>query len=302
MSWIVVALAAAAVSGVVNMVDKTVLYRYARHPRTLPLMIGIIQMAIGAVLLVALPVPEDATRASVGWALASGALFGLATQFLFRVLFTEEVSRSIPIFQTFPIFTAIIATLFLDERLAPLQWLAIIATVFGAVLLSLRIDSEYRRLFLHRSFLLLMIGSLVAALSFIAGKVAVDTLPVLYAHGLRIVGVAGVFIAFNARPAPVREVARMVRTRSPALGFVGLNEVVLVNAALLLTLLALSLGSASPVTTLLATRSLFVFLYSTGLALVWHGFLGEETAGGAVVVKAASTAVIVAGVVGVSLL
>ena len=51
MSWIYLTLLASAVSAVVSIFDKTIIYRYATTPKTLPLLIGFTQTSIGVVLL-----------------------------------------------------------------------------------------------------------------------------------------------------------------------------------------------------------------------------------------------------------
>ena len=105
----------------------------------------------------------------------------------------------IPVYQTFPIFAAFMAALFLDERLAPLQWAAVVVTVAGAVLLSVQRDEIHRRLFLHRSFLIVMLGSVVAASAFIVGSIALEELPVINTHALRNLGLSGVLLAVSLR-------------------------------------------------------------------------------------------------------
>ncbi len=301
MSWIAIALVAAAVSAVVNIFDKTVIHRYASSPLTLPLLIGIAQTTVGLTVLAFVRTPPEATAQAVGWAVGSGVLFGLGGQLLIRTLFTQEVSRTIPVYQTFPVFAALIAVVFLDEVVTPLQWLGISATVAGAVALFVRTEAGYRTLFLHRAFVVLMVASLLTGAAHVTGKAAVDELPILYTHGLRMLALGLVFLAFNLRAAPLREVAGFVRGRSPALLFVGTNEFLTANVSLLLTLWALSLGPVSLVSALVGTRALYVVLYSTGLALVWKGALGEETSPRALAVKVGSTALIVAGVAGIAL-
>ncbi len=304
MSWVWIALGGSAVGALVSIFDKTVIYRYAATARTLPLLIGIAQTVVGVVLMtvmVALGVPDTATVGLVLWALASGVLFGIGGQFLMHVLFAEEVSRTIPVFQSAPIFTAVFAFFFLGENLGPVEWLAILAVVGGAVSLSLRIDSVDRRLFLHRSFMLLMVGSALHGGAHIMGKVAVDEMPVLFTHALRSLSLGAVFLLFNLRPGPWRDVSNFVRERSPALRFVAMNELIIATAGLLLLLWALSLGPAALVTALSGTRAFFLVAYSTALALVWKGALGEVTTRGAIVTKMASTALIVSGTAAIAL-
>ena len=301
MSWVVIALLGAAVSALVSIFDKTVIYRYAKTPLTLPLLIGFAQVTVGAVLLAIVRLPDALTLTPVLLALASGALYGLSGQFLMRVLFSREVSRTIPVFQTYPIFTAIFAFLFFGEQIGLIGWLAILTVVAGGMLMSYRVGTSYRSLILDPSFLLLMAGSVIQGSTHVLGKAAVDELPLLFTHALRSLSLGGVFLLFNLRPEPFRNVVELFRTRSPALRFVAANELLIGNAGLFLLLWALSLGPASLVTALSATRAFFLVTYSTSLALIWRGALGEVTTRGAIAAKAGSTALIVGGVTAITL-
>ncbi len=300
MSWITIALLSASVSALVSIFDKTVIYRYARSPLTLPLLIGIAQTSVGLMVLAAAGMPDEATVRLVAWALLSGVLFGLSGQILMRVLYFQEVSRTIPVTQTAPIFAALFALTFLGESISALQWTGIVATVVGAALLSLRMEDGHETIVLHRSFYFLIFGAMIMAAANVTGKIAVDELPLFFTHGLRMSALGSVFLLFNARPEPWRDVRGYFADRSPALLFVGTNEFVIANAGLLLMLWALAQGQVSLVTALIGTRALFVVLYSTGLALVWKGALGEKTSAGVIAVKAGSTALIVAGVAGIA--
>ena len=301
MSWIVIALISAAVTALVSISDKTVIYRYARSPLTLPLLIGMAQTTVGLVVLAAVRIPSGATWEASGSAIASGALFGLSGVLGQRVLFTQEVSRTIPVVQSAPIFAALLALVVLDESISALQWLGIIATVMGSALLSLRITAGIGSIFLHRSFYLLMLSAFFFGAANVVGKMALDELPILYTHGLRMLALGLVFLAFTARSAPWADVRSYFSRRSPALLFVSTNEFITANVGLLLLLWALSVGPASLVTPLLGTRALFVVMYSTGLAIIWRGALGEQTSPGIVATKVLSTVLIVAGVVAIAL-
>ena len=302
MSWVVLALAGAAVSGIVSIFDKTVIYRYATTPHTLPLLIGIAQTFVGVVVLAAVRVPAEATWEPVLWALLSGAVFGLSAQFLIRVLYWNEVSRTIPIFQSYPIFTAIYAFFFLGEDLGLVEWLAVAVVVAGAVLISFRPGStSLRSILLDKAFVLLMIGSAIHGSAHVFGKVAVDELPVLFTHALRSFGLGAVFLVFNLRSGSVDDIRTFVRTRSPALRFVAMNELIIATVGLLLLLWALALGPAALVTALSGARAFFLVVYSTALALIWKGALGEVTTPGVIAVKLVSTTLIVAGVAAIAM-
>lgn len=301
MSWIVIALASAAVTAMVSISDKTVIYRYARSPLTLPLLIGMAQTTVGIITLGLTRIPPGATLEASGYAVLSGAFFGLSGILSQRVLFTEEVSRTIPVTQSSPVFAALLALAILNESISSLQWLGIAATVVGSTLLSLRITAGVGSIFLHRSFFLLMLSAFLFGAANVVGKLALDELPVLYTHGLRMLALGFVFVVITFRSSPWADVRGYFSRGSPALLLVGTNEFITANVGLLLLLWALSEGPASLVTAVWGTRALFVVLYSMGLAVVWQGALGEDTSPGIVMTKLLSAALIVAGIAAVAL-
>ena len=300
MSWVVIALLGAATMGLVGILDKAFLHHFARSYLTLPFLIGVVHGAIGIFLTTVLPW-ERLTLDAAGWSLLSGVLWATSSLIVFRVLSVREVSRTIPVQQTFPIFVAPMAVVFLSEKLAVHHWLAIFAAVAGAVILSMHQDRRLHRMVLHRAFYLLMGSSLLAATGNITSKMAVETLPVLQTHGIRMVGMAVVLLAFSLRKEVVQEIVGMFRRKSPALVIFGVNELVVANSMMILTLWAISLGPVSLVTALGTASSLFIVLYTTLLGLRFRGLLGEQVSPGVVAVKALSTALIVAGVATISL-
>lgn len=313
MTWAAVALAGAALAAFINIIDKRIIVGYARTPKTQPLAIGLTMPLVGAVLLAASGVPDAAGVEPVVWALVSGALYGLGAQILLFVLYTQEVSRAVPVFQTYPLFTAVIAFVVLGERFGPTAWLAILAIVAGAALLSmpsLPLRGIFRRGEEQGSggrglppwaFLLLIVGSALEGSSYVFGKSAVDELPVLTTHALRMFALSGVLLAFNLRRRPLADLRLFVRRRSPALIYIALNQFVVANLGLLMFMWALSLGPAALVTALTSLRTFFLVVFTIALSLVWRGSLGERPTPGAVPVKLGATALIVAGAATIAL-
>ena len=241
MSWIALTLVSASILGMIGVLDKAFLYHYARSLRTLPLLIAISHVPIGIAFIAISPL-EELTVAAASWSLAAGVLGGLSAVVFFKVMVKREVTRTIPVVQTYPIFVAPLAVLFLDESLRTFHWFAILVTVVGAVMMSMRQNTGGRGFVLDRSFYELLGASLLLAGMNLAAKQAVETLPVLLVHGLRSLGVAAVLMAFGARHEPLNEVRRMIAERSPALGLFGLNEFVIVTTGMILNLWATSLG------------------------------------------------------------
>ena len=146
-----------------------------------------------------------------------------------------------------------------------------------------------------KTFLLLMLGSLIEGSSYVFGKSAVNELPVLFTHALRLFALSSVLLAFNLRRPPPDDIISFFRTRSPALGYMAVNQFVVANTSLFLLLWALSLGPTTLVTALSSLRTFFLVAFTIVLSLVWRGALGEVTTRETVVVKLASTALIVGG-------
>ncbi len=300
MSWVAIVLAGAALAACIGILDKTIIHGYARTPSTEPLGIGFTMPLVGTALLLVFGIPETATLEAVLLAFLSGAFYGLGAHILIHSLFTREVSRAIPVYQTYPIFTALIAFFFLGERLGAIEWLAVLTVVAGAVLISSGPGTS-RGFLPDRTFMLLMLGSLIEGTSFVLGKSAVNELPVVFVHALRMFALSGVLLAFNLRRRPLEDLISFFRNRSPALGYMALNQFLVANASLLLLLWGLSLGPATLVTALSSLRTFFLVVFTIGLSLVWRGALGEVTTRGTVTVKLVSTALIVGGAVVIAL-
>jgi transporter family protein len=301
LSWIVLALLSSAILALSNMLDKTIVHRYVATPLTLPLMVGFAHTLLGTVIIAVVRVPESATLTASLFAVASGALIGLGGLIWIVVMYRQEISRVIPVTQTSPIFAAIFAVVFLGESMSSWQWAAVVATVSGAIAISIRLGESYRDIFIQRSFFILILAAIIAATANIIGKVALNDLPIFYTHGLRSVGLGFLFLLAGFRRAPLTNLRTLISTRSPALLVFGINEFIVANGALLLLLWALSEGPASRVLALAGTRAMFVVLFSTSLALIWKGALGEETNRQAVVIKTGAVIAIVLGIAGVSL-
>jgi uncharacterized membrane protein len=299
LSWIALALLSAAILAVSNLLDKTVVHRYVTSSLTLPLMIGIAHTTLGLIIIAFVQIPDGVTLNATLIALLSGALIGLTGLIWIIVAYRQEISRVIPVTQTAPIFAATLAVLFLDESMTRLQWASVIATVTGAI--SLKIGENYRSIFIQKSFFILIVAAIISASANIIGKVALNDLPVMYTHGIRSIGLGTLFIIVGLRPAPIANLTALIRNRSSGLIIFGVNEFIVANLGLILLLTALTKAPASLVLALAGTRAMFVVLFSTALALVWKGALGEDTAHRVIALKIAAVTLIVGGVIGVSL-
>lgn len=277
MAWVVTALASAAIGAAVSTIDKTLLQNYLRSHITLQLIIGILQGLSGIVFTVSFAWSGGVFTVDALLAFISGSIFGFSGLILLYVLKHQEVSRVIPISQTAPVFAAVLAFMFLGETLLLVQWLAVIVTVLGAMLLSIQPEMTHGRLSLQRSFLPLMVASLTMAAGYVIVKTPLYSLPVPLIHGMRSLGLSAVFLAFSAiKKDARRELISMIQKRSSGVVLVLVSEVGLVNGSFLLLLWAISSGPVGLVTALVSTRSVFVLFYSTTLSLRFKGLLAEN--------------------------
>jgi len=301
MNWLLVSILAAAVMGPVSIIDKFVLHKYANTPLTLLLLVGMASFTIGILSLSIGGIPKEATLIKTISAISSGLLFGFSGIIVVNVLYRQEVSRTIPITQSAPIFTALLAFLLLGENISLIQWGGILITVLGSALISLRIASDMHGIFLHKSFYSLMFSAFLLGAAMVVGKLALEELPVLYTHSLRMLTLGAFFLLVGSRSEAWIDIKSMFSKRNPALLLVIINECIIVQLGQIILLWALSIGPVSLVSAIVGSRALFTVLYSMGITKLWSGALGEENSTGTVLTKLFATGFISAGIVAISI-
>jgi len=301
MTWLFISLTSAAFMGLVSISDKIVIHRYTNTPLTLPLLISITQTTVGIVLLIFGGIPNEASLATSTSAFGSGVFHGFAGLLLIKTLFSQEVSRTIPVTQSAPIFTALLAFLILGESISIIQYGGIIIAVLGSALITLRTNDGAHGVFLHKSFYPLMFSAFLFGAGIVTGKMALEELPILYTHGLRTLATALIFLCFALRSEPLADVKSLLSKRSPALLLVAINDFITAQAGLIMLLWALSLGPASLVAAVAGTRALFTVIYSMCITKVWVGALGEDMSTRSILTKLFSTVLIVAGITAIAI-
>ena len=300
MAWLIITLASSAFRGLIHVSDKAVLHKYIRTPLSLILLIGVTDTVVGFVLFCFSGIPNETTFFANISAVASGAFIAFAVILLQRVLYTQEVSRTVPITQCSPIFAALLALFILNESISIIQWAGIVIAVLGSILISLKLDIHTSKIFLHKSFYSLIFSAILFGAANVMGKLAVEELPILYTQGLRNVTFGLILVCFAFRSEAITDVKDLIHKRSPSLILIMPNQFVTAQVGSILLLGALSLGPASLVTTVSSTSILFTFIYSIGITKVWTGVLGEDTSNESILIKLLSTVFIVAGIAAIS--
>ena len=180
------------------------------------------------------------------------------------------------------------------------QWVGILAVVVGAAAISFRGSLKSGLLRFNRSLPVLVASSFLIAVGLLISKPALDLMPVYDVFMFRSLGMASVFLLFF-RPGHLAGLRASLKKKR-VMGLFVMAELVGSNLALSMVLIATDLGPVSLVSSLLATRPLFVFAYSTILSTqlaerAWTSPLKKEV----LLQKSISVAVIIAGVCMVSL-
>ena len=297
-NWAIIALISAGVSGLISIFDKTVLYRYVTNSHTLPVLIALIQMTFGTLTILIISSFESIHVEYYFWPFIAGALFGLQGHLFLKVTFSNEVTRTVPISQIYPIFTAFFALLFLDENILLYQGVGILLIVIGAILIAMDFSGDFWKIkIIDKAFSLLIIGSLLYSAANITSKLAVEDASIIQVHAVRMFALGFVFFLLNFRKDSYLDVKNMIQSKSKGFLFVFTNEVFLVNTHFYLALLALSLGPVSLVTAILSVRSLFLLFFTLLVSILFNWSIGESVSPKIILIKALSTTVIVAGLV-----
>lgn len=294
MSWVNLAVLSAVTLSVVNILDSHLISRRMPSLRAFLLLAGIIVLIYSLVLFYLFPLPGGISPAVLSVAVAS-SIFRVAGVVIMLYMFQrDEVSRVVPVAYTYPIFVAIMAVLLLGERLYYLQWLAIIIVVAGAVMISVRLSSSGDATWLGKPFLLLSGASLLFALGDISSKYVLSYMSFWNLLWFSTFSLAGVCLVISVRTHVFRQLGTM-KQKMAVTGLLVFNEAIAIIGVILL-LRAIQEGPVSLVSTINASRPIFVVLFALVLSRVLPAFLEWQRGGGMLALRLVATAMIVGGI------
>ena len=293
--WVSIAITSAAVTGAVSIIDSHLISK--RMPNLLSFLtpIGIVHAVLGLVVLSLFPIPAGMEGNALLVAVASSIARVAGALLMLRTMRSEEVSRIMPVTNTFPIFVAILAVPLLNEQLDLLQWLAIFITVGGAVLISVQRGAGEKGVHLRRSFMTLMVSSILFGVANIGSKYALEQISYWNMYGISSTCLGVMFFLVSIRPATLRAIRDMAG-RNKALGLILINECLAV-IGFILSFRAIEQGPVSVVSTILSTRPAFVFVYAMGVSRFFPTALNERLSRSIVATKVVSIGLIIGGVI-----
>jgi DME family drug/metabolite transporter len=220
-----------------------------------------------------------------GAAFLGGIGYCLGIFMYYNALEREEVSKSVPIFSTIPIFLLIMAYFLLGETLTTQKYIGIFVIVAGAVLISLKGYTFH----LRSAFWIALAGAFFYALADIGVKYAtfsVNVWQMLFWVGCG----AGLFalVTFAIHHPHIRAKAR-AGTRHLAFS----NGITIIGD--IMFFIGISFASVSLVSALAKVQNVFIFIMATALSLYHPEFIHEKINAHHIIKKTIAIALILAG-------
>lgn len=294
MIWITAAIITAAIMGLVAIIDSHLISKRMPSLWSFLLPVGILHSGFGLIILRLNPLPEEVSTSLLLIAFGSGLIRSIGAFLMLRAMRFEEVSRIVPVVHTFPIFVAILAVPFLGESLGYIQWLSILMTVGGAVLISVQYGTGGQGAPLRKSFTMLIGSSLLIGIANTASKYALDYISFWNMYSVNAICFGVMFLLLSARPRILKEI-RDMKKRSQTLALLTINECVAV-VGIILAFWAVAQGPVSLVSTIFSIRPFFVFIFALTLSRFFPAVLEERLSRGTVIIKSVSIGLIIGGV------
>ncbi|AOV99753.1 EamA family transporter [Dehalococcoides mccartyi] len=277
MSWFFAALLATALLSVVNILDGHLLQKRFPSLKAFILPVGLLMVSYNLPLALVFPFAEGTPPDIILLAVTAGLLRAFSVYIMLFALKTEEVSRVIPIYYSYPIFVSLMAVPLLGESIGLLRWLAILAVVGGIILVSARRNGSGGSFFLGKTTGLLILAGLLISGSDIINKHVLDVITFWNGYWVSSICLAIVLLAVSFRRSVFTELKGITK---PILCYllIILDELVLFGGMLLL-LWSIQHGPISLVSAISSARPLFVLVYAFLLVRLIPGFLLEWPAG-----------------------
>ncbi|HCG91542.1 MAG TPA: hypothetical protein DEZ08_06865 [Dehalococcoidia bacterium] len=229
-------------------------------------------------------------------AVFSGFCWGGSLGVMFYAYRIEEASRVTALTHTFPVLVAILAVIFLKESLSFLQVTAICVVVVGAYVTSIQNPSRGNFFKLNKALPILIFSSLLLAVAHITSKYALEGQPLPSVYVYRNIGMAVALFSL-CKPRHAKDLfVTLIKDRG-SLCLILLSEFLLAPVAVILNVVATSMGPVTIVSTVTASRPLFVFIFVTIFSIPSIGFLDEKLDRRVLTVKALAIAGITSGIV-----
>lgn len=252
MTWLIFTLVAMLLWAVVNIIDKHVVDAELRDEVSVTRIAGGM-MGVMFIVVSLLVEPNLVTRAFSWSAFLAGVVYSAAIWFYYYVMRREEVSRFVPAIGLEPIFASAVAFFLFNERYGFWNYFGMFLAICGVVLISYKketpkVKSKHLFVFIVVAVMLFVARNILVKL---AGVQGFDFWTTMFWLG---VGSLSLPFIFSLMPHP--------RLRSR--GWQGVKHlalsIFLSNIGFFLFAKAITMGSVSLASAILATKPLLVFI------------------------------------------
>lgn len=292
--WFILAFSTTVISAVVSLLDSHFMSRRMPGTRAYILLCSIFTLPASIIMLIAFPLPDGIGLAPIWAILASSVISSVAMVMILQVMKDQDVARVAPLTSTAPVFVAVLATIFLGENLASRQWLGILAVICGAVIISFRWDAKGSGHFHLKPFFMLMSVAVIAAVTSVINKYALDYMSFWTAAGIDFLIASLLILGFCLRRDVVNSIRSLENSRR-AINLTVLNQ----GIATLGTVMAfwtIQLGPVALASTVFNSKPLLIFAFSAIIARFAPGFMvTEKLSPKGLAIKGAGTLAVVGG-------
>lgn len=299
MVWIITALAASIISSIGNIIDSHLLSKKMPSLTSFLIPMGFTQLIAAIILLAVFPFPNNAGASHILVTIGAAIVNSCSFIIILNNLRKNEVSRVIPVASVGPIFVALLSIPILSETLGYWQWLAVILTVAGAVLISLQRNRGDGKTKLQKSFFLLLLAALMSATASIGFKYGLKTMSFWNVYGISGSCVGSVVLLYSLRKANLLELKNLSQ-RTQKLGLVVGDQCIGIISAVV-AFKAMGMGPVSLVNALLNTRPVFVFIFSLALSRFLPNIINEPINKSTALLKFLSIILMTVGIVIISI-
>jgi len=269
MTWIGFSILAALTWAIVNILDKFILTKWVKDPVIVLGALSVANLLFGIGIFVFRDTPTIPTWNILVCVLA-GCFYGLGNWLYFLSIQKEEVSKVISLLYLDPLYTAVLAIVFLHELLSPTGYIGIILLIAGAILIS---TDKFKMNIRKEARLTIYLAPAAFAICNVLNKVSFnhgDFWPVLAYY--RIGSGLGLMVILCFK---YRTILEEIKRLKGKLILIFSNESLNVVGALFFAL-AIAGGFVSSANALTAIQPLFVFIFATGISVLYPQIINEH--------------------------
>lgn len=165
--WISLTIIGLALFAVTNVMDKIL---RTRHLKSNMGMLMVSMMRLGVIVIFIPFVQFQAMKPfDIFLLIIAGILWEVLIYVYIAALSFEEVSRVIPLWSLSPLFTFVLASIFLGERLSGMDYIAFTLLVIGSLLVSTHIQ-QFKKIRLSKAFYLMLLAVFLIVVHFVILK------------------------------------------------------------------------------------------------------------------------------------